>query len=169
MLVKCPQCKAWPMPLARKDPPISPDHLTFRCPKCHGQFVYTVGVAGTDSRRAEIKVMNLGQMPSRGGGLIQMLVYFSCHNCGAVYRTLQQRQADVATGSYKCVRCGQPVHRWYSGCDFKDWQLQSEVLDDDDVFAEDPKVYMAESRSVAPCPASRRPPSPPAVDQCEAP
>jgi uncharacterized C2H2 Zn-finger protein len=47
-LVKCPQCNAWPMALApTKNDDVGPNHLTFRCPKCHAQFVYTVGVGGS--------------------------------------------------------------------------------------------------------------------------
>jgi transposase-like protein len=47
ILVKCPQCEAWPMALAPNEGIENPNKVTFRCPKCHAQFVYTVGVAGS--------------------------------------------------------------------------------------------------------------------------
>jgi endogenous inhibitor of DNA gyrase (YacG/DUF329 family) len=46
VLVKCPQCGAWPMSLAPQESAASFGRLTFKCPKCQAQAVYTVGVAG---------------------------------------------------------------------------------------------------------------------------
>ena len=49
VLVKCPQCGAWPMSLAPQDDraPFGVNRLSFKCSKCRRLEVYRVGVAGT--------------------------------------------------------------------------------------------------------------------------
>jgi hypothetical protein len=50
ILVKCPQCGAWPMSLAppQNDPAaFGFNRLSFKCPKCRRLEVYRVGVGGT--------------------------------------------------------------------------------------------------------------------------
>jgi Zn finger protein HypA/HybF involved in hydrogenase expression len=42
LLLKCSQCEAWPMAIVSYET----KQLVFRCPKCHGQEAYRVGVAG---------------------------------------------------------------------------------------------------------------------------
>jgi len=42
LLPKCSQCEAWPMAIFAKEA----GRLMFRCPNCHAQASYTVGVAG---------------------------------------------------------------------------------------------------------------------------
>jgi hypothetical protein len=42
LLLKCTQCEAWPMAMVTDDG----YRLTFKCPKCRSQEVYSVGVAG---------------------------------------------------------------------------------------------------------------------------
>jgi hypothetical protein len=46
LLVKCTQCDAWSMAFAENDGVGRFSRLTFRCPRCHAQEVYQVGVAG---------------------------------------------------------------------------------------------------------------------------
>ncbi len=46
VLVKCPQCGAWPMSLGPRDEMAPSGQLTFRCPKCRRLETYRVGVAG---------------------------------------------------------------------------------------------------------------------------
>lgn len=42
LLLKCSQCEAWPMAVQAYES----YQLLFRCPKCHAQEAYRVGVAG---------------------------------------------------------------------------------------------------------------------------
>jgi hypothetical protein len=46
VLVKCPQCGAWPMSLAPQDHAFSFGLLSFKCTKCRRLEVYRVGVGG---------------------------------------------------------------------------------------------------------------------------
>jgi Zn finger protein HypA/HybF involved in hydrogenase expression len=47
LLVKCPQCGAWPMAVVRNEGFPSMERRIFRCPKCNSRAAYSVGVAGT--------------------------------------------------------------------------------------------------------------------------
>ena len=47
VLVKCPQCGAWPMSLAPQDDVASFGQLAFKCTKCRRLEVFRVGVGGT--------------------------------------------------------------------------------------------------------------------------
>jgi DNA-directed RNA polymerase subunit RPC12/RpoP len=47
VLVKCPQCGAWPMSLAPRDDVATFGQLTFKCMKCRRLEVYRIGVGGT--------------------------------------------------------------------------------------------------------------------------
>ena len=46
VLVKCPQCGAWPMSRAPQDDRASFGLLSFKCPRCRRLEVFRVGVAG---------------------------------------------------------------------------------------------------------------------------
>ena len=46
LLVKCSQCRAWPMSLAPDEGWAAAGRLTFRCSNCHAVEVHTVGVGG---------------------------------------------------------------------------------------------------------------------------
>jgi hypothetical protein len=47
VLVKCPQCGAWPMSRAPQDDRAPFGLLSFKCTKCRCLEVYRVGVGGT--------------------------------------------------------------------------------------------------------------------------
>jgi len=46
VLVKCPQCAAWPMSLAPQVEIAPSGQITFRCPKCQRLETFRIGVAG---------------------------------------------------------------------------------------------------------------------------
>jgi hypothetical protein len=53
VLVKCPQCGAWPMSLAPHESAAALyNRLAFKCPKCQTREVHTVSVGGRSVRAA---------------------------------------------------------------------------------------------------------------------
>ena len=50
-------------------------------------------------------------------------VFFSCPNCAAVYKAVQELHPDVTAGRFSCKQCGIEVRSWRGRYDYSDWQL----------------------------------------------
>ena len=52
----------------------------------------------------------------------QLIVYFSCPQCEAVYAASQKEQPEECSGDFRCRSCGATVHKWTGIYDFPYWK-----------------------------------------------
>jgi hypothetical protein len=50
-------------------------------------------------------------------------VFFSCPNCEAVYKAVQELHPVVKAGRFSCKECGIEVFSWRGRYDYSDWRL----------------------------------------------
>jgi hypothetical protein len=55
---------------------------------------------------------------------MQILVYFSCPGCRAIYQATQRHISVKRFGRYQCPQCRADVHMWRDNYDFSGWSLQ---------------------------------------------
>ena len=52
----------------------------------------------------------------------RVIVHFVCPSCHLPYRATEEQRSEQLSGSFECVKCRTPVHKWTGFYDLFNWQ-----------------------------------------------